>query len=144
MKEWRIIRNLVSAGLVIGFVFNVGYAIGGYGVKECFLRNLLAQTSSADSTSSSTVNSTDPKFWENSCRNSGGYWNFILGALNGGVETVECSTNGEVCLSLGITIKGNYVKGQKYPLIWTLYGCVKGDGNCCYKNEQGISIGVRN
>ena len=142
-QKIKIMKIIGFAGLVMGIMLNLEYAIGDYGIQGNLVQKLLAQTSSTNTTSGSTITSTDPKALENQCRKSGGYWNLYLGVMSGGVKSVKCTRNGELTLTVGITVKGSYSKGVEYPVFWTLYGCIEGKENCCYKNEQGISAGVK-
>lgn len=60
--------------------------------------------------------------------------------VNSGFEQVTCEISGEITL-LGVTIKGTYKKGQKYPIAWARYECKNSPGNCCKK--QGLYSGEK-
>ena len=74
------------------------------------------------------------------CIEEGGNWNMSSVCVASGFEHVTCKLSGEIIL-FGVTIKGSYEKGKKYPIAWARYECKDSSGNCCKK--QGLYSGEK-
>lgn len=76
---------------------------------------------------------------EAACKAEGGVWNHFSNCEEGGVILVPCTYEGEITV-FGVTLHGNYVNGNSYPIYWARYSCEHVAANyCCTK--QGIFVG---
>lgn len=80
-----------------------------------------------------------PRTYEE-CLKSGGNWNMASVCTDSGFESSVCKISGEISI-FGMTLKGNYEKGQRYSIPWARYSCQTSAGNCCIK--QGLYSGER-
>ncbi len=72
------------------------------------------------------------------CLSGGFNYNMASIVSNSGFQTVTCEIKGEISL-LGVTVKGEYKKGNQYGIPWATYSCSASNGNCCKK--QGLYSG---
>ena len=75
------------------------------------------------------------------CVNNGGNWNMALCCVDGGTVTKTCEVKGEITV-FGVTVKGEWKKGQTVTAAWERWSCVASTGNCCKISEQGVRVKV--
>ena len=77
-----------------------------------------------------------------STQNIPGYW---LKCFNTGVGTETCTISGKITV-LGITIEGNYQKGNSYSYSWEAYQCSEviphNPEIICDISDQGIKVNI--
>ena len=135
-------KKLLKSTLAVAMV-----AVAGYGSYEAYERyakkwdnaSLLLQNVEA-----LTENTTEDALriqMMQECHKKGGNWDMASVLKDSGFERTECKISGKVTV-FGISLEGEYTKGEKYSVPWASYKCESSRNNCC--TEQGLySNGIK-